>query len=768
MKRVSLFVVTGLGALAFAMGCQAIADLQTRTLNPLPTVGCALPSTGNARVRLVNVANTGTTTTSPAAYSDFCIRPSGTSDWGHAIFREEGTDALCLGGGGRPGGLAYGQATVPFAVPVGKIDVKAIPSGQPCSADGTSEKDGIAVGDVTSGANPVVTLMRWGGGSSPEAITALSEEPANTVSADKTKTLVRPVNALSDNLSVVFGQSNSTALPATLSLIFNNQAIPPGGVLPVSAPGQNGEQVGSVDAQGYQGLFTQLFNIGFALSTDATENALTLTQTAQVLDVATFYVIGDQGDKSNQHPIRGLYCEDQGAAPASTVDAGVDAGAGTLTTLDDSLLANCRFAALPELSVDLANLSLYGADAPFESIRRPILTGSTNNPLAARTSDFMCLLEVDRPGDQQAIAAAALQGGQFPYSYTVTSTVSTPPSNPKDVYPLPQFAPCGGQVTSTEVTNVLNCAESKCDTAANDVGVGQGSLNGTAQCLSNGCVTDFAGLYTALGPGDTPGTLTYEKDSCFDCLLYYFTAEEPYASAQTNCANATQQPFAFDGATPNMILSHYKLNTSASAVYYLPTTGYRRAVLKVQAELEDQNVDFFCVQLISPFIDSSLPYTGNYGSDVLSDGGIGNGWEQEQDLQATEAVAWIQQQLQADGVAGIIAGDLHSSAPRAVDTGTSFVPAIPTGQAEACDECPASGSATPNPYNGSTPPYELMHAWTSGFPTNATVSETYWGNDNTAVAIPSGIPNQPQPPGGTGPLLEYAGHNYLVLRPTPK
>jgi hypothetical protein len=59
-----------------------------------------------------------------------------------------------------------------------------------------------------------------------------------------------------------------------------------------------------------------------------------------------------------------------------------------------------------------------------------------------------------------------------------------------------------------------------------------------------------------------------------------------------------------------------------------------------------------------------------------------------------------------------------------------------------------------------------MHAYVQGFPTNATQSETLWGNDSTFVVISQGVPGEVTPPGGTGPLLEYYAHNYQILRPT--
>ena len=100
----------------------------------MPGVGTTA-STGNGRIRLVDVGTQGT-------HVDFCIRQSGTTDWGRPIFRDGGTDALCSVG------LAYGQATVPFSVPTGKIDVKAIPAGQTCSAAATSQTTTpITIGD---------------------------------------------------------------------------------------------------------------------------------------------------------------------------------------------------------------------------------------------------------------------------------------------------------------------------------------------------------------------------------------------------------------------------------------------------------------------------------------------------------------------------------------------------------------------------------------------------------------------------------------------
>jgi hypothetical protein len=627
-------------------------------------------------------------------------------------------------------------------------------------------------------------LMRWGGGTAQaEEIAALPEEPASNL-VGNASSLIRAINALSDNVSVLLGEGAAPSLPTTAADILNTAPIAPGSTLPASP-----DQLGKVDSYGYQNFIPASLNLVFTKAGDTSQSALTLQTTANSQVISTFLIVGDPGDVTNAHPVRGLYCEDKDtlAAGGSGTTVG-DGGAGSLNSLDDSLLADCSFSPLPVLSFDIANLSLYGANAPFESSRQQVIDGINGftSPVGARTSAFMCILEADRGSDKTNIINAAGTGpngsGSFPYSYFASSTIATQPTLPADQKPTPQYAPCGGSVSQTTVTDLFNCVEGSCDTLGNDVGTGAGVLSGGTQCFSNGpCFIDFAHLYTNLhGPPRTGEPI--QNDSCFDCLIYDMTSDQTYATVQTEC-NDDVQPFAFDGQTPGMILSKYPI--VSSLVYYLPVTGYRRAVLKVQAQLEDQKLDFFCAQLTSPFVDGDLPYVGNFGSDALEDGGTtGNGWEQEQDLQATEAVTWITQQIQADGVAAIVATDLHSSpgasqgtddgggivtasqSPEVLATfngGQGFVPAIPNGFTETCDYCPAPE----NPYNGDALPYELMHAWTVGFPPNAIQTESNWGNDNSQVQL-TATAGQTLPPGGTGPLFEYYAHNYTVIRPTPK
>jgi hypothetical protein len=696
----------------------------------------------------------------PAAQNltDFCIRPSGTTDWGRPVFRDGG-DSYSPGTPGAPGGpdplcskgLPYGQSTIPFNVPAGKIDVKAIPAGKTCTnSAGTSQITDVTVGDFVNGGAPVVTIVRWGGDQTPENLADLSEEPKGAIS-NTSQSYFRVVNALSSRQSIQFGTPTAMTLPTTVGTPFiYTSPIKPGGVEP---PGTTALST-MIDARGYNQYLPQEFWFAASVASDPANKAIAIFHSpkSDAGDVATLYVIGDPS--SNYYPLRGLYCED---SPKFTLPS--DAGSGALSGYlpqDYSLLAKCTPTALPLLSVDTFNVSLYGANAPYETDRRPTIL----NEIAARTSDLMCLLELDNLSDRQAVAGA-VQAGHFPYSYMVTTTETTSPTNPSDVRPTPSAPPCGG----VDLSNIASCVEQKCSTAPD---AGTGELNGSTNCLSANCTPSFGPVYV-------------KNHYCFDCIIYYLTSLQQISSMQTNCTQDDNPPFAFAGQTPSMILSHYPLKNTQ--FYVLPASGFRRAVLKAQVELEDnQIVDFFCGQLSSPLIDADLPYTGYYGKDMLVfDGGAPeNGWEDEQDLQATEAIQWMEQQADADGLPAIIAGDWHSSVPctagsgcsttlnalspevnatftstKSSKTGKTAVLAHPPNYVRTCDYC----AAPTNSYNTGTYSYEWTPTYIYGFPnpTGSAVAETLWDTDNI-VPIP-------EMNGMLAPIAEAYPRNVQLLRP---
>jgi hypothetical protein len=712
------------GGLLLALGsCRAIAGLHDVTYVAsdgacgMPT----LPTEGDGRVRLVNAGTQG-------GNVDSCIRVTGSSDWGNPIL-SAGPEACDTG-------LGYGQVTVPFAVQPGSVDVETVPAGSSCDPTGaTSQTMGVVVGDSTAGA-PVVTLVRYGGGSNSESIAALPEEPPGSTTITLSGAYgLRLVNAVSSGQSINVGYPSPTSLPASVAMTILPQAILPGGVEP---PASNVLSFQSVDAEGYSPLPPNA-KIAFGVVLQGGTAAQFTFNTPGEQDIQTVFAIGDSGDKS--HPIRGLQCEDSADAPGNT-----------------PLLASCALTTLPSLAVDTFNTALYGADAPFNDERKQAVYGA----IAARQSDLMCVIE--SAIDYKAIVANATTN--LPYSYYLVTDLDTQPTDPTDKMgntPSPPTAPPCAGVDPSIVQSIYQCTAQQC-TSSGDSGGSVSAIN----CLSAACADSYTQLYFQ-SPQD---------DACVDCIIYYTTSELPLSVGQTACTTDSRQPFAYQGMNATLMLSRYPLaNTQA---YILPSTGFRRVILYAQVMLEDnQTVDFFCGHLVSPLIDADLPYVGNYGTDIA---GQENGWEDEQDLQARRAVAWIRATAKHPA---IIAGDWHATSqvtepgpeggttvvldPLSVEVmklfdqslGGAFVRAEPSPYQPVCQYCPAPQ----NIYNAGSGvlPEDFTQTFLEGFAADATVEDSLWGQGNTVTLTP--IPYEPAPTPPLGPLSQYWGRLVRVLRP---
>jgi hypothetical protein len=423
------------------------------------------------------------------------------------------------------------------------------------------------------------------------------------------------------------------------------------------------------------------------------------------------------------------------------------------------------------ISVDTFNVGLYGGDAPFPDQRAPAIYAA----IAARTSDVMCVVEVDSQSDRTNIAANAAV--HFPYVYSYTSDLDTKPTLPSDVPSSPPTtAPCDPSVVpSSTIASIYGCVNQICSTNLNDPSF-SGVLAGTDNCLTGNCANQFRPIYQG-GP-----TRSVPIAGCFDCIALYLTTEQTLKAGQTACTTDPRPPLGFLGQTPQMILSHYPLSNQHT--YILPSTDFRRAVLQATVTLENnQKFDFFCAQLSSPLLfgptGGSLPYLGDYGQSFT-------GWEDEQNLQMTETIAFIQQQAKADGLPAIVTGDWHSTSGSAdagagqlgslspevitaMKSAPGFVEATPPGYAPACNFCPAPQ----NPFNKKTVPLDFLETFLLGFPSGSTYSKTLWGTANSVTMV--GTTTEPGPNGEVGPsqpfqapISEYYPANVTVLRPAAK
>jgi hypothetical protein len=184
-------------------GCQAVLGLDDREANPPPPSGCALPSVGGGFLRVA-------TWVPSSAHVDFCVRASGTS-WARPILLGggTGTGTLCTSG------FSYPDVSAPFRVPLGKIDVKAIPAGTNCSGPDSvkplSEIDGLQ----TNASAPVLVARIGGASGVPEKLVAYGSAVAPAAS-DDTTARVRFIHAAVGVKPLTFGVLDQGSLPATL------------------------------------------------------------------------------------------------------------------------------------------------------------------------------------------------------------------------------------------------------------------------------------------------------------------------------------------------------------------------------------------------------------------------------------------------------------------------------------------------------------------------------------------------------------------------
>jgi hypothetical protein len=707
------------------VGCQLVAGIQTRKLDPI-NAGCLLPSGSGPQVRVANFVPTGDLV-------DVCIRITGSASWGRPILLDGGTDCAAPAYLGAAG-FAYGQVSIPFSAPSAGVDVKMVPGGSTCDASALGEGDGL-----TLATNAVTTLLLIGGNNVAETVVALPESDI----ADATFQRFRLVNAAPGSGSLDFGEMAQSQLPTTLIIPFLSAPIPFGSSVPSGA--MSTFPSATLQDNGYVAILDGTFEIGAASDGDASKKGLFVYQAQGASATYTMYAIGIQGN--NSYPLRALVCSD---------DASV-------TNPTNPMVQKCATSQLSSISVDMFNPGLYGPNSPYPSIRDPAgTTGPIPAAIAQRSSDVMCVVEVDTANDQTDIITAAMGAG-YAYSYTVTTSLTTPFTNPADqngmIPPAPTEPPCYG-VQSSLIDAAVGCGEQSCSTQP--PGDGTGVLNGSTDCLVSECAADFINVQGA-------------SVSCYDCLVVNIASDQTFASTESTCTINTAPPLGFNGAGNSLILSRYPLMKTDALI--LPSTDYRRMVLYASLQLEDQAVDFYCGFLMTTENSSALPYAGNYGNGATDSQ---TGWDNEQLYEAQQLVKWVQ--TKSGSNPAIVVGDWHASVGVSPDAGAApagtFLPntlnlptmmALNTSGWTFATPGPMSGSAwqpqcsvcppPENLYNGATDQYffsqPIIVSWPQ--PTTATTDESIIFNQNVLPL--------PGADAGEGPLSPYYGVNFRVIRP---
>ena len=720
--------------LAALVGCQVVAGIQSRSLDPLNPV-CQLPSGSGPTVRFADLLPT-------SDLVDLCIRPTGSSDWGLPLLAGGGT-ACSSSTELNAAGFAYTQVSVTFNAPAATVDVKAIPGGSPCTVAALSEGDGLALAT-----NATTTLASIGGNNVANQIVAWPEADAAETSGQR----FRFVHAAPGTGPVDLGLTKDAHLPTTEVSDLFSQAVPFGG--PVPSGTTSGFAGATLEDNGYLQLLTGKFQVGANLDGDTSAKALFEYTFPAGTNTYSTYLIGIAGN--TQYPLRALTCsEDTNLAPPTPLTIG------------------CVPSTLSSISVDVWNPALYGPNSPYFADRRNVVPAALAAPSPA--ADVVCLVEVDEDVDKNAILAAATNttGGSGPYGYVYlpTTDLSTQPTNPKaqngQVPPPPTTTPCNG-VDPSVVSAAIQCGEQNCSTSTGDP---SGQLQGSTDCLVSECASDFLNVQGAGATGTTEGL------SCYNCLIVYIASDTSWQVAQNNCTTDTRAPLGFSGAENSMILSKYPLNNTD--IYVLPSTLYRRSVLYASVQLEDQSVDFYCGFLSTTLNASALPYNGNYGNGATDSQ---TAWQNEQTYQGQQLISFVQGKSGSNPA--IIVGDWRSSIGVSADAGVSpppntFLPndlnpatmtqfqqtsgwvfagsavdPSPSPWATQCNFCPEQE----NPYN-LTDSYFVSQPMLANWPSTGpgTITSEQLVFTQGAVSEDGGTDNDP--------LSPYYGVNISVVRP---
>lgn len=644
MKKLSRLAI----AVLALSGCQVIAGVEDRVLDPIKG-GCALPAGGNAKIRVANLVPED-------AEVDVCVRQSG-GDFTRPIFRGGGT--AC------PAGLEYTQATAPFGVQSGKIDVKVVPAGSTCAGKTLAKIDGVPIAPGSS-----TTIIRAGNAKLGQTMRAYPESVGAVASG---KQLVRLVHAAPGAGRMSIGLATDSRLPADIQKLILAEPLD----YLQATTSQTKLESFSVNADGYLELPGTPINVGAAPVGEIKATLVTPLPGAEA--PRSVFIIGDPADP--YFPVRALTCGD--------------------AENDGPLLTKCTASALGTISVVAVNAFLYGSFADDEAVRRPFALDA----MAKHDADLMCISAISRKSDRDALVAKAKEAGIYAYSITAESSLDTPPTDPANqtgALPAPYDVPaCGGTNNPEEVEAALGCLMARCSTT----GTPDGFLSGGSECISKSC----GGFFVPLLAGDV------NQRRCFNCVVISSLSDDTHAQTKTTCTTELRDYKAFMGQTSSMVLSRYPL--SDVETYYLPSTSYQRVVHYAKVEHEPgKKVDFFCGELSAAF-GTLVPYHGFYAPDASKDP-----WFQEQMWQAQKVVDYVNKK--SEGRPAIITGDWAVSKAYTSPAGVTpavkiddqngavvdffskaFIEALPPKFYERnevkCTECAESGGGggPANPYN---------------------------------------------------------------------
>ena len=610
-KRVGLLALLAVGSIAceLVVGIGDPAHLAGDAASDVeagPSV-CALPTTGDAQVRLANLVP------SLSKY-DFCLTPNGG--------QTPALPVLASSGSACPTGLLYRNVLAPFAVTSGSYRVDVVAPGAACNTTPLVSEPSVNFDPATT-----TTVVLYGTDNGAQLQIKGLREEKGTIAEPK----VRFMNAWSDGPpSLECGVTTLDELPAkiiTAELFGQNASF--GNVAPASV---------KVDAFGYFTLLGGVtFPFGFAADGTGTTTGVAVARNMTTLGSVSTFAIGTTADP--RFPVDLMVCnQDQ----------------------TDGIFTRCSNQIPDDVIVDVYNVQLQGRFTPTEADRRAAVATA----IAGLDADFACITEVWDPKDKQAIIDAAKP--HFPFAANFTTDFTTQPNDPRDqqgnVPPAYTTPPCDS-TSSAWSQAFLDCLAANCTTGAPNDPNGQVPENGL-QCVVKNCLTQGAQLIaddvcyscnvTQLESGVT---FANTHASCTTDPLARFAfngnngvlllSTKPFLNAAPSDAGVP------DGGLPS---------DDSPAFYTYPSTEFRAGVIRAPVDLSAgqgfaTKLDVYCTILTTPATSNERPYTGNYGGGAPT---YPEQWLNENILQTKQLDAYVKSVSGARKRRAIIAGDFYA------------------------------------------------------------------------------------------------------------
>lgn len=607
---------------------------------------CASGAAVAAGVRLANLVPDG-------AIVEFCASPAGAGVGSSMpLFH---ASASC------PAGLSYLEVSAPIALAPGAYDVRVVTAGAPCASAASAVLTDVVV------SKGLVTLLRAGGAGAKEELLARAEHVPGGLSSSEE---IRFIHAMPGAGTLDFG-STKPALPSSLTAVVGT-GVAFGSTLPPSPAGVT-PPFGVIDAQGY--IAGPGYDVTFGVTETGASDAFAVIATPKNI-YATIFAVGTAGDPAR--PPELLLCRE-------------DASVGPL--------AACTTSLRHEVVVDAFAVDLSGIVSPHEDERRPYIEAA----LAKLSSDVVCLTEVGRQKDRDAIvAAASLQMNVATFTYDETSAPGNAADLSGNVPPPPAAPACAGPSQSQKLKALGDCVSTHCSSVP---GSAAGHVT-DIDCVTQSCSGEYASFFGAA-----------DDQACLLCLQAGVDSFTPIEEFQTRCQTVTRRAYTFGGQGSVVLLSRLPFVPGSVGGLVLPSTLVRREVVKATVQVGNGSIDVYC-GILGEVYTVLVPYSGPYG-----DGASGpKGWANEQLLQAKRWLEWVAATSTGDRT--VIAGQLYASAEHKNADGAvavsgnlgaptlslfqqSFPEALAAGYVPACTRCTTNplvndsvlGESPPGPWH---------------------------------------------------------------------